>query len=127
MLELQHVWLVWHYQSESRMEFGGHFSMTLQVGDIMTADKTHKGSIKDWVKLPIRDCPGLGYIICGTFVDHEDFGGRYGHTSYVVEHDETTGEIETRNSRYTLVGKEYVQSEPVNEEKLPASMRAKMN
>lgn len=67
-------------------------------------EKPHKGSIKDWSKLRCTD-KGLGYIILGEFVDHPEFAGaKDGHTSYVVAHDEATGEIETRNSRYTLIG-----------------------
>ncbi len=66
--------------------------------------KPHKGSIKDWYKY---GCTlGLGYMIIGTFVDHPKFVGETGNTSYVIKHDEKTGEIETNNSRYTLVGAE---------------------
>ena len=70
----------------------------------MDETKPHKGSLRDWWMLPCGDEHGLGYIICGTFVDHPWFAGRTGHTSYVVAYDERTGEIETRNSRYTLIG-----------------------
>jgi hypothetical protein len=65
--------------------------------------KEHKGSLKNWRKY---ECPGhgLGYLILGEFVDHPQFAGHLGNTSYVVAHDEATGEIETRNSRYTLLG-----------------------
>lgn len=68
-------------------------------------EKIHKGRITDWYKYEVGD-HGLGYMIQGTFVDHPWFGGEHGHTSYVITHDEATGEIETRNSRYTLIGPE---------------------
>lgn len=71
----------------------------------MEAEKQHKGSIKDWTKIPCS--LGLGYLIVGTFVDHPWFAGKPGNTSYVVKHDDATGEIETKNSRYTLIGAEY--------------------
>jgi hypothetical protein len=69
----------------------------------MMTDKPHKGRIERWWRYPCQG--GLGYGINGQFLDHEHIRGD-GHTSYVVFHDEATGEIETRNSRYTLVGKE---------------------
>lgn len=65
--------------------------------------KPHKGKIKNWYKREISISQGLGYQIMGEFVDHEDFAGYEGWTSFVVAHDEATGEIETLNSRYTLV------------------------
>jgi hypothetical protein len=37
---------------------------------------------------------------------HPTIPRKYTHTSYVVAHNKTTGEIETRNSRYTLIGEE---------------------
>lgn len=70
--------------------------------------KPHKGSLKNWFKED-WGCAGLGlgYMIRGEFVDHPEFAGcKNGHTSYVVAHDEATGEVETKNSRYTLVGPE---------------------
>lgn len=65
-------------------------------------EKPHKGSLKNWYKYEI-DAYG-GYVIEGTFVGHPQFNGLFGHTSFVLSHNEETGEIETRNSRYTLVG-----------------------
>lgn len=64
----------------------------------MQAEKPHKGVIKNWIKLPCDE--GLGYAVFGDAPDTEGWVIR---TSYVVKHDEATGEIETRNSRYTLV------------------------
>lgn len=69
----------------------------------MDTTKPHKGKISNWAKRETISQKGLGYYIIGKFVDHPDFAGDFGHTSYVVAHDEVTGEIETRNSRYTLV------------------------
>jgi hypothetical protein len=64
--------------------------------------KPHKGSIKNWRRLPCHQ--GIGFYITGIFVDHPQFAELYGHTSWVVKYDPSTGEIETRNSHYTLVG-----------------------
>jgi hypothetical protein len=63
-------------------------------------EKPHKGTIENWFKLACKQ--GLGYAICGWAVGHPQFNGEGICTSYVVEHDEATGEVETRNSRYTL-------------------------
>lgn len=67
--------------------------------------KPHKGCIdkwrKDWIRPDIRK--GLGYMVVGTSVGHPEFVG-WIHTSYVVKH--VGNEIETRNSRYTLIGEE---------------------
>jgi hypothetical protein len=64
--------------------------------------KPHKGSLKGWKRYEHGD----KVCIWGTFVDHPHFAGLYGHTSYIVSHNEETGEVETLNSRYTLVGPE---------------------
>ncbi len=63
--------------------------------------KPHKGTIRDWVELPCRG--GLGYYIAGHSIDHPQFGGGEIYTSWVVKHDRATNEIETNNSRYTLI------------------------
>jgi hypothetical protein len=65
-------------------------------------EKPHKGKIENWHTYPVPH--GLGYMVIGTFVDHPQFKGLRGHTSYIVAHDEDSGEIETKNSRYKLVG-----------------------
>lgn len=70
--------------------------------------KPHYGRIETWYKSYCGP-KGLGYFIIGRFLDHPRFALLNGHTSYVVKHDEYTGEIETRNSRYTLVGPELKQ------------------
>ena len=72
----------------------------------MQVEKPHKGSITSWSKLHIDDTFGLGWCAIGHNAEHLDFGSGVIRTSYVVKHDEATGEIETRNSRYTLVGPE---------------------
>ena len=64
-------------------------------------EKPHKGKIVDWVKVPVGD---RGEVVFGRAIDHPEFAGHSIRTSFVVSHDEATGEIETRNSRYTLVG-----------------------
>lgn len=76
--------------------------------------KPHKGNLYHWrksffnqkefEKLYGEDC-GLGYIICG-YRSKVARMGTYWQTSWVVAYDPETGEIETRNSHYTLVGKE---------------------
>lgn len=70
-------------------------------------EKPFKGRISAWKKVPIKanrkgSC-SKGYYIEGFFADHEEFAGYFGWTSCVVRHNEQTGEIETRNSRYLLV------------------------
>ena len=69
-------------------------------------DKPYKGRITDWCKLPSRF--GIGYFIYGRFLEHPDFGEKETNTSWVEKHDPITGEIETRNSRYTLIGPEII-------------------
>ena len=71
--------------------------------------KPHKGRIfvhKEW------PCPGygLGYAYICTFVDHPEFSGKTGNTSWVIKDDRDLPrhkndgyEIETKNSRYTVV------------------------
>jgi hypothetical protein len=68
------------------------------------SDKPHKGEITNWFKLPASH--GLGYYIVGQFQNHPEFGQKFTNTSWVERHDLETGEIETRNSMYRLVGPE---------------------
>lgn len=82
----------------------------------MNLEKPHKGKLYNWCKLPFpkeewirqrlltEDEGGLGYVIFGMTSAHTLRD--YKRTSWVVEHDPVTGEIETNNSRYTLVGDE---------------------
>jgi len=77
--------------------------------------KPHKGNIHLWKKLPLtedqiarcheiyKESPGLGYLITGWPDGHPRFSN-WIRTSWVVKHE--GNEIETRNSRYTLVGDE---------------------
>lgn len=64
--------------------------------------KPHNGRIVDW---KTKSCfAGIGYYITGIFLDHPYYKGERGHTSYVVARRGM--EIETCNSRYTLVQQE---------------------
>lgn len=71
-------------------------------------DKPHKGKLINAKTVNIVG----GYVYVGTFVDHPQFGGKYGHTSLVVKddcekmrHNGDSYEIETLNSRYTICPK----------------------
>ncbi len=78
--------------------------------------KPHKGKILNWRKVPFDAAAvsaaydedvGLGYVVWGDAIEHPVYNGApWFRTSWVMFHDELTGEIETRNSRYTLVGPE---------------------
>ena len=81
--------------------------------------KPHKGVIKNWKKhyySPEQAAtyksiyceePVFGYIIYGMCIDHPKFGtSKFFTSSFVVCHDLETGEIETKNSMYTLEGLE---------------------
>ncbi len=68
--------------------------------------KPHRGSLEHWRRMDCIADVGLGYYVVGLFVGHPQFSEKYGHTSYVVAHD--GDQIETLNSRYTLVGDEHV-------------------
>jgi len=72
---------------------------------VIDTSKPHRGRIERWHK-SAGGFKGLGCIIVGNYLDHPKHPGIGWHTSYVVAHDEATGEIETRNSRYTLIGPE---------------------
>ncbi len=79
--------------------------------------KPYKGRITDVVKIPCGDL-GLGYVLGCTFVDHPQFRGERGHTSYIVydgsefpRHRNDGYEVETRNSSYTVVPRETVEKE----------------
>jgi hypothetical protein len=74
--------------------------------------KPHKGKLYSWKKVPIErredwellygESLGLGYVITGFTTKTPKLGSMW-RTSWVVSHRDN--EIETRNSRYTLVGK----------------------
>lgn len=73
------------------------------------ARKPHKGRISVTGEFPTPGL-GLGYLYLCKFLDHPEFGGERGHTSYIVRderdvprHLNDSYEIETRNSRYTVV------------------------
>lgn len=58
--------------------------------------KFHWGEITNWRKKPIGEDRE---IIVGLMDGYMEV-----MTSVVVSHDETTGEVETRNARYKLIG-----------------------
>lgn len=74
--------------------------------------KPHNGRIASWRHVDVRGKDGelVVTVIYGTFLEHPDWGGGpcEGRTGPVVFFDAKSGEIETRNSRYTLVGSEQV-------------------
>jgi hypothetical protein len=82
----------------------------------MATSKPYKGRITGWSLTRF----GLKTIVTGLFVDHPQFAGQRGHTSYVVSLDRY-GQLETRNSRYLLVS-EVVE----NEEEESARISAKV-
>ena len=69
--------------------------------------KQHKGNITDWRRV---ECDGgLGFRIDGVFCGHPEFDGERGMTSFVIAYEFPKHhkiEIETNNSRYTLIGNE---------------------
>lgn len=80
------------------------------------SEKPFKGNIHNWRRIEMPDAqfaamvdagesPGLGYVVAGEPDGHPDFHG-WMRPSYIVKHNEETGEIETRNSRYKLIGPE---------------------
>jgi hypothetical protein len=66
--------------------------------------KPHRGTLKNWVPVPVAsiDGTGLGYMICGIFHGHPWLHGADGHTSVVMVLRPEINEIETRNSRYSV-------------------------
>ena len=85
------------------------------------AAKIHWGEITHWQAIPAPGGPGLGYRVSGRFdVERSRSLGRagpaYGHTSLVLAHDVETGEVETLNSRYTLVGLPTIDRCPLGKE-----------
>lgn len=77
----------------------------------MTEFKPHHGRLADWHKVSSFSDKGTGFCISARALDHPEFKGRLILTSYVISYDEKTGEIETRNSRYTLVDKDMLLEE----------------
>ena len=62
-------------------------------------DKPHHSRIDGWYEHPAQG--GLGYRVNGMFMDHPQLKGYNAHTSFVVARN--GNEIETNNSRYTLL------------------------
>jgi hypothetical protein len=76
------------------------------IDDILYApleNKPHMGRITRW---KIINWYADRYVVIGMMLDHPVLAGRMAHTSYIVSRDGC--EIETHNSRYTLVGPERV-------------------
>jgi hypothetical protein len=79
-------------------------------------EKPFKGKLYYWKKVQIDhreeaekyygESIGLGYFI-SAFKDTPPRIGNWWRTSWVVKHNKN-GDIETRNSRYHLVGKERI-------------------
>lgn len=100
------LWKIVEREVKKSFSQGPILPTPLVIGDPslipLRGEKPHKGKIESWQR---KECErGLGYYITGRFVDHPQFAGEWGHTSWVEKHDGQ--EIETRNSRYTLVGEE---------------------
>lgn len=68
----------------------------------MNMDKPYKGEIAFWRSKQCIPKIGRGYYIIGHSISHPQFRDGPIRTSEVVEHNFMTGEIETKNSRYTL-------------------------
>lgn len=74
--------------------------------------KLYNGTISNWRKVEFNktrypDLPdNLGFVIQGTSRGHPK-GFKNIRTSPVVKHNKQTGEIETLNSRYSLVGEDH--------------------
>jgi hypothetical protein len=68
--------------------------------------KTNHGRIVNWEFVKAnRPLDGLSLYVTGVFMDHPRLAGRQGHTSMIVKAVFKDGgaEIETMNSKYTLV------------------------
>lgn len=70
----------------------------------ITAPKPHNGTITGWRRVDCQREHGLGWFVEGWNGDHPTKPPADITTSEVVAFDESTGEIETANSRYRLVG-----------------------
>ena len=85
-------------------------------------NKQYKGQIKNWrrIHFDLQEAEkcfpgenlGLGWYIVGTFLDHPSIRGINavgGNTSFVLKEKVTVDGIliETRNSKYLLVGEPY--------------------
>jgi hypothetical protein len=62
------------------------------------SEKPHFGRIDQW---QIVSYFGGKKLILGKFLDHPRLAGRSGHTSDIIKRN--GNEVETRNSRYTLL------------------------
>lgn len=95
----------------------------MKLSVINDAPKPHKGRISSWaICKPSGTINDLLPIVVGYLVDHPDFHNEWGHTSPVVSISEPNQfgyrELETNNSRYTLVGKELTWDEYIKARQL---------
>lgn len=68
------------------------------------APKPFNGTITNWHRVECERTAGLGWFVEGWNGDHPTERPATASTSEVVSFDAATGEIETVNSRYRLVG-----------------------
>lgn len=68
------------------------------------APKPHNGTITGWRRVECDRTHGLGWFVKGFNEGHPTKLPATASTSEVVSFDAATGEIETVNSRYRLVG-----------------------
>lgn len=66
--------------------------------------KPFNGTITNWRRVDCQREHGLGWVVKGRNTDHPTDRRPDITTSEVVAFNEATGEIETANSRYRLVG-----------------------
>ena len=69
--------------------------------------KPHKGNFRAWRFVNYAN----GEAVHGTFEGHPQFSGKYGHSSLIVNKrtmNDGSIEIETLNSRYTLLPEESI-------------------
>lgn len=70
------------------------------------SNKPHKGQLENWSLVrSARALDGLTFYATGMFVNHPRFAGTSGYTSMIksIKFKDGGAEIETMNSRYTLV------------------------
>lgn len=72
--------------------------------DIFQTEKPFNGTITNWRRVKCQREQGLGWFVTGRNADHPTKAPADITTTEVVSFDAATGEIETVNSRYRLVG-----------------------
>ncbi|GAB5503451.1 hypothetical protein [Pyruvatibacter sp.] len=81
------------------------------------SDKPHRGFIRSWRK--VNAVASDEYFIDGVFDGHWRFDGKFGHTSLVLSHNSETGEVVTKNSRYTCLPEDELKPSPPAPEETP--------